>query len=115
MGTKAEQSKLGEIFKVEDPAKRTEQLVAYAKRLKVNVLKTKKENGDYSEDQLAVLIYDAEERQRQNQLSNIGLIMGALFIFFVLLVGILLLQYMIASGAKKEKVGRQQTAASFEG
>jgi hypothetical protein len=106
-------SKLEQIFALEDAAQRVPALVEYARSLKVNVLKARKENGDYSEDQLAVLIYDVEQRKKDVRAANVGLVIVAVFIFLVIAAGIVLTYYMVSSSAKKGET-KQNVLAALE-
>lgn len=88
-------SKLEEIFKLEDPHERQIQLVQYAKTLRVNTLKAKKADGSYSENELAVLIYNAEQSLKNFKFQTIALIVVAIFIMVAVIAGIGLFKMML--------------------
>jgi hypothetical protein len=77
-------SQLDEIFFMEDPARRQRALVEYARSLKVNIIKAKKDNGELDENVLAVMIYDALELNKSSKRQNAGLIIGGIFLLVVL-------------------------------
>lgn len=89
-------SKLETIFKIEDHQARQSSLVAYAKSLRVNVLKAKKADGSYSENELAVLIFNVEQSRKNNKFQNIAMLAVALFIMIVVVAGIVLLKIMVS-------------------
>ncbi len=90
-------SKLEELFQIEDNLARQKALVDYAKSLKVNILKTKKTDGSYSENELAVLIYNAEQSRKDSKFQVIALFSVAVFILLAVGGGIVLLK-IVTSG-----------------
>jgi ABC-type phosphate transport system permease subunit len=88
--------KLETIFQIEDNQAREKALVAYAKSLRVNVLKAKKADGSYSENELAVLIFNVEQSRKNNKFQNIAMLAVALFIMIVVVAGIVLLKIMVS-------------------
>lgn len=79
-------SHLEEIFQNPDEIKRLSELVEYAKSIKINVLKAKKDDGTYSEDELAVLIFDVESAREQSRRLNVAFWISALIISFFLII-----------------------------
>jgi len=95
-------SKLARIFDIEDPQKRVETLLEYGRQLKINLVKAKSPDCTYSENELAVLIFNAENNRRMLRLSNIGVFAVALFFFVMILAGIFLVYYISVSASKME-------------
>lgn len=91
-------SRIEKILAIEDEDKRVETLVGYARKLRLNVLKTRDETGKYSENQLVVLIYDAEQGMRDRRAANLGMVFIAFFIFVVAAAALALTYYMVVSG-----------------
>ena len=89
-------SKLESLFKIEDNQARQSALVTYAKSLRVNVLKAKKADGSYSENELAVLIFNVEQSRKNNKFQNIAMLAVALFVMIILLAGIVVLKIMVS-------------------
>lgn len=89
-------SKLETIFQIEDNQAREKALVAYAKSLRVNVLKAKKADGSYSENELAVLIFNVEQSRKNNKFQNIAMLAVALFVMIIVVAGIVLLKIMVS-------------------
>ncbi|HPB68765.1 MAG TPA: hypothetical protein PLT76_02875 [Candidatus Omnitrophota bacterium] len=79
MGTKLEV-----IFQIKDGPERRQALVEYAKILKVNFLHAERTGGEYSENELAVLIYNAERARRKLRIFNVGFFWPACFILICL-------------------------------
>lgn len=88
-------SKLEQIFQIEDPNDRQRELVQYAKSLRVNTLKAKKADGSYSENELAVLIYNAEQSLKNFKFQTIALLAAAIFIMVVVIAGVGLFKMML--------------------
>ncbi len=86
MGTKLEV-----ISKIKDGQERRQALVEYAKILKVNFLHAERTGGEYSENELAVLIYNAERARRKLRVVRVGFFVPAFFILILLVVIIFLL------------------------
>ncbi len=88
-------SKLEQIFQLEDPKTREIELVKYAKLLKINTLKAKKADGSYSENELAVLIYNAEQFAKRSKFQTIALIVVAIFVMIVVFAGLNMFKMML--------------------
>ena len=82
--------RLEEIFKIEDEHKRQKMLVKYAKSLKINVFKAKKLNGEYSENELAVLIYNTEQSNKLAKSQMLGILIAGLLVLLAGVAAILL-------------------------
>ena len=108
-------SRIEKILAIETEDKRVEELVSYARKLRLNVLKTRDEAGKYSENQLVVLIYDAEQRIRDRRASNLGMVFIAFFIFVVFMAVLALTYYMVISARNNQPVKKaSDTGAAFE-
>jgi hypothetical protein len=100
------QSKLEEIFAVEDGPGRLKGLLDYARSLRVNVLKAKRPDGQYSEHELAVLIFDAVQNKKGDHLARMGfLIAGA----FILMIGLAAIWLFNAFALKQPSSPASQT------
>jgi len=85
-------TKLEKLFDIEDAAGRQKAIIEYARSLKIKILSAKKDNGEYSENILAVLIYDAEKGRKELWLKNIFLVVGAIIVLVVMTIVIFALQ-----------------------
>ncbi|MFA5260159.1 MAG: hypothetical protein WC450_02900 [Candidatus Omnitrophota bacterium] len=88
-------TKLEMIFQIEDEQERRKALVEYAKTLKVNFLHAQRTNGEYSENELAVLIYNAERTLKRTRILNVGFFVAAFFILVFLLVVLYVLVHFL--------------------
>jgi hypothetical protein len=84
-------TKLEEIFQIGEKAERLKALIEYARAVKINPQKARNAKGEVSENELAVLLFDAEQSRKTVKLQNIGLVAGALFVaavvgFFVMIL-----------------------------
>jgi len=80
--------KLEELFRIEDKAARQKAFVAYARSLRINYLRAKKTDGEYDENELAVLIYTAQETKSVNRLKNSVFLIIGIFLFGAILLAI---------------------------
>lgn len=87
-------SKLEEILDIPDGQKRLEALIEYASALKINYRKAKKPDGNISENELAVLIYDVEKSRKSSIFQNFGLVLGGIFLIIMVAAAIFLFKYM---------------------
>jgi len=85
-------SQLDKILSVPNEKERLDQLVSYARALKLNFNKARKQNGQINEEELAVLIYDVEQNRRGNKNQQLAALAVYFFIFSAVLVAILLFQ-----------------------
>lgn len=83
-------SKLDGILKIGDSTTRQQSLMDYAGSLNVNTTKIRKLNGDIDEDQLTVLIFNAERTRTMLRFGRTGFFLGVLFIFIMLIAAIVL-------------------------
>lgn len=77
-------TKLTLIFKIEDEQERRKALLEYAKTLKVNFLHAQRTGGEYSENELAVFIYNAERALKKFWAFEVNFFVAA----FVVLVSL---------------------------
>jgi hypothetical protein len=84
-------NRLEEILKIADCKKRQEQLVNYARALNVNPTRARKPNGEWDEDVLTLLIYDAGQVKKTQKFQKVGLIVGAVFLT---LMGVALISFL---------------------
>jgi len=77
-------SKLEKIYKIKDPAKRYQALVAYAQALKIPVFRVQRPDGAYDYDKLTVLVYDAEKSRQDILRKNTYVLISGVFIFIIL-------------------------------
>ncbi|MDP8265916.1 MAG: hypothetical protein P9M07_03095 [Candidatus Aceula meridiana] len=77
--------KIGTILAIPDEKQRQKALMEYARSLDINPTKVKDENGDISENRLAVLIYDVIQRRihKKKQTTTIVIVGIGLLIFGV--------------------------------
>ena len=105
-------SRIEKILAIDVEDKRVEELLNYARKLRINVLRARDESGKYSENQLVVLIYDAEQRIRDRRASNLGMIFIAFFIFVVAMAALALATYMVLS-ARNNHPGKKTIDADI--
>jgi hypothetical protein len=88
-------SKLETILKIGDITERREALAEYARSLGIKVEKARKLHGEVDEDQLTVLIFNAERNRAFFRSRRFGLIFGTLFVFTALMAGLFLLTQLM--------------------
>ncbi len=59
--------RLDELLAVADKHGRQKAIADYARTLNVNVNKARKANGEFAEEELAILIFDAEKNRQKNK------------------------------------------------
>jgi len=84
-------SQLDQIFKISDDRQRLDALIDYARSLKLNYINARQPSGEYSENELAVMIYDAENLRRRVKTEHWGILFGAGIVLVVLAAFIYLL------------------------
>ena len=77
---------LESILKIADKAERQKALMEYAKTMHVNVRKAKNMKNELSEDELIVLIYDAQKSQKTALFKNVALVIGAIIISLAIML-----------------------------
>lgn len=81
---------LEELLAIPDRKERQQALLEYARTLKVDPQKARKEGGDLSEDRLTVLIYDALQSRKMAKFQVTGLLIGGALMLIVGLIMIFL-------------------------
>ena len=77
--------KLEGILKIGDIVQRQEALITYARSLQVNAQDARKFNGEIDEDQLTVLIFNAERTRTMFRFRKIGLLVATFLLFITLI------------------------------
>lgn len=86
----AKYSKLAGILKIGDSTARQQSLMDYAGSLNINITNVRKLSGDIDEDQLTVLIFNAERTRTMLRLGKTGFFLGVFFIFIMLIAAMFL-------------------------
>jgi len=89
-------SKLDELLKMEDRVARQKAMLEFARALKVDSFRARKEDGDLDEDVLTVLIYDADLQKSSVRTQNTGLLVGAVLVALMVIAAIYLLARLLA-------------------
>ena len=85
-------SRLEEIFEITNVKKRQEELISFAKSLNLNFEAAKKPDGSYDENILAVAIHDETKTRIIKKSSNIGMILGIIFVILMISAAFLLIK-----------------------
>ncbi len=88
-------SRLEELLKIADSSARQKAMLDYARSLKADSFRAKKENGVLDEDILTVLIYDAERKRDTMRTQNTGLLVGAVIVTLMVVAAIYLLSRLL--------------------
>jgi hypothetical protein len=88
--------KLEGILSIADKAARQRALEQYARNLRVDVGRARRLAGDFDEDVLTVLIYDALKNVQQRHSAATGLLIGAVFLTLMGVAVIFLLARLMA-------------------
>ena len=82
--------KLNEILKVGNKVNRQQALIEYAQSLHVSFDGLRKPNGEVDEDQLTVLLFNAERTRTWFRLRRMGVLAGGFFVLMMLIAAIFL-------------------------
>ena len=88
-------SKLSQLIEIPQKEERQKVLLEYAKQLRINVAKVKNQEGQINEEELVVLIYDAEQGKKTSQHQNMAFLVVGIFVALALFALIFLLSRLL--------------------
>jgi len=83
-------SKLKELLDIPDKQERLRALIDYAKKLKINYTRASSESGEISENELSILIFEAEGTKQRGAHQNLAFFIMGVFVFAVVVACIFL-------------------------
>ncbi|HOW35034.1 MAG TPA: hypothetical protein PL155_01275 [Candidatus Omnitrophota bacterium] len=77
---------LDELLAIPDKTERHKALVDLARSFNINIAQVKEPNGEIREEELAVLIFEAQEKKKKKQFQNIAVVVVGIFFVIITLI-----------------------------